>query len=128
IKKITYSVQNEKEKRTTNGNLDFDALYYSIEAISQLKMFCSVRGINLLVAIYRDGDFYRQPAWFANYERAVSSSLNTIGVDHFVLRWATERLSRRQFSVSWNDDMHPSAVASQIIASEIAAELGRRGY
>ena len=125
IKKIIYSVQKEKG---TTSRLDIDALSYSIEAIRQLNEFCRTRGINLIVAIYRDGLFYQKPDWFANYEHSLSSSLSTIGVDHFVLRWATERLNKRQFSVSWNDDVHPSVEASQIIAAELAAELARRGY
>jgi hypothetical protein len=130
IKKIVsvenvFSTQKEKEK----GALDIDALSYSIEAIRQIKALCRTRGINLLVAIHRSpAANHRWPDWYANFERLVSSSLSTIGVDHFVLRWAAERLSEKQFGVSWNDLGHPSARASQIIAAEIATELGKRGF
>jgi hypothetical protein len=129
IKKIVYLLQHEKvvashEKAVSSG-LDMDALAYSIEAIRRLNELCRARGINLIVAIYRD--FYFDPDWVANYERSVSSSLSTAGVDHFILQSATERLGKSQFSVSWADG-HPSVKASEIIAAEIAAELGRRGY
>ena len=126
IKKIIYSVR--KGKDVTISRLDIDAFSYSIEAIRQLSEFCRNQGINLIVAIYRNGLFYQKPDRVANYEHILSSSLSKIGVDHFVLRWGTERLSKRQCCASWNDDVHPSADASQIIAAELAAELAKRGY
>jgi hypothetical protein len=41
---------------------------------------------------------------------------------------ATEELTYAQFAASWNDDSHPSAIASKIMAEEIVAELKKRGY
>jgi hypothetical protein len=126
IERIRYLVRQEKSAAA--GELDRDALSYSMDAIALIKALCCDQGINFVVAIYRDGNFYRSPDQVAEYERAVSSGLSDISVDHFVLRWATERLSKSQFSVSWNDASHPSTRASEIIASEIAEELKRRGY
>jgi hypothetical protein len=87
-----------------------------------------VKGINFIVGIYRDGTFYRYPDLVAKYEHALSSRLRAFGVDHFVFKRATAELSNAQFAVSWNDDNHPSAIASKIMAEEIATELEKRGY
>lgn len=107
--------------------LDAEALSYSVQAVENLQELCEKRNIKLVVAIYRDSAIYRYPDWVLKYEDAVSSALTSKGVDHFVLRWATDRLSQNRFAISWNDGVHPSAEASRIIAEEIAAELARRG-
>lgn len=107
--------------------LDADALYYSVQAVENLQELCQRRNIKLIVAIYRDSAIYYYPHWVLKFEDALSSALASKGVDHFVLRWATDRLSQNRFAISWNDGAHPSAEASRIIAEEIAAELARRG-
>jgi hypothetical protein len=100
----------------------------SMEAIGKVRDLCRARGIDLLVGILRDDAIYRRPEQVSQYERAVSSGLSALGVNHFVLRWATDRLTKDQFGVSWTDGSHPSAIASSIMAEEIVTELEKTGY
>jgi hypothetical protein len=105
---------------------DEPALAYSMEAIKKMHEECAVRGIDLVVAIHRDGFYYRSRKVAEEYERKLSVALEAIGVDHFVLRSAAKKLDYHQFVLAFNDG-HPSAVANEIIADEIVAHLSQRG-
>ncbi len=93
---------------------------YSMNAIKKLRDLCQARGIRLLVAIFRGP--WQRPEWTSQYEYAVSSGLSALDVNHFVLRWAADRLTQSEFEVSWNDK-HPSALARRIMAEEILTEF-----
>jgi len=105
--------------------VDEPALAYSMDAIKKMHEACTIRGIELVVAIHRDGFFYRSRRAAEEYERKVSVALEAMGVDHFILQSATNKLDYHQFVVAWNDG-HPSAEASEIIGDEIVAQLSQR--
>jgi len=105
--------------------VDEPALAYSMDAIKKMHAACAILGIELIVAIHRDGFFYRSRRAAEEYERKVSVALEAMGVDHFILQSATNKLDYRQFVVAWNDG-HPSAEASEIIGDEIVAQLSQR--
>jgi len=106
-------------------DVDEPALAYSMDAIKKMHEACEIRGIELIVAIHRDGFFYRSRKAAEEYERKVSVALEAMGVDHFILQSATNKLDYHQFVVAWNDG-HPSAEASEIIGGEIVAQLSQR--
>jgi hypothetical protein len=124
IKKLNYKSQVAQSDAA--GEIDSNSLSYSMEAIKRIRDLCAQRNIQLVVAVYRDGTGYYQPNWESAYERAILSRLEALGVRSFVLNWATDRLSKDQFVLSWNDDSHPSVEASRIIAEQIAAALKTR--
>jgi hypothetical protein len=77
---------------------DKPALAYSMDAIKKVHEACAVRGIELVVAIHRDGFFYRSRKAAEEYERKVSVAMEAMGVDHFILRSATNKLDYHQFA------------------------------
>jgi hypothetical protein len=131
IKKLGAGLQTgagEEAAASARPSVDAKGLAYSMEAIAGIRDLCRERGINLVVAIYNDGDRYARPAWTAAYNEAVAASLTALGVDYFVPHAARDQLTARQFAVAWNDSRHLSPAASAITAREIIAELARRGF
>jgi hypothetical protein len=110
------------------SDVDKAALSYSMEAIKRMSDLCRERGIKFFVAIYRDGAFYGQREKVARYERELGHALKDAGVNYFTLKLATERLTKGQFAVAWNDDSHPSPAASKLMAEEIVQELQKNAY
>src|SRR4029078_1764993 len=129
IKKIGPVLRAERSESPSpgEGEVDQKNLAYSMEAIAKIRDICRERGINLLVAIYSDGNEFERPAWVAAYDGAVTAALKKLGVDYFIPHAAHNRLTARQFSTEWNDSRHLSAVASVITAREFIDELARRG-
>ncbi len=105
--------------------LDIEALHYSMQAVEKMRDLCGTVGATFLVALYRDGAIYRNPDGVRAIEGAIASELRALGVRHLVLERTTSQLDKNRFSVSWNDDTHPSAEASRIIAQELADAIGR---
>jgi len=121
VKRLLYGRQHA----SPTYEVDEPALAYSMDAIRKMHEACAIRGIELIVAIHRDGFFYRSRKAAEEYERKVSVALKAVGVDHFILQSATNKLDYHEFVVAWNDG-HPSAEASEIIGGEIVAQLSQR--
>ncbi|MBD0372786.1 MAG: hypothetical protein ICV60_18220 [Pyrinomonadaceae bacterium] len=120
---ISYLI-SDRIKAITNRDktqkvvVDWPALDYSMQATRRIKELCQQNGIDFQVGIYRDIWYYSDKEAAEDYERRVSTALESIGVRCFVIKSHIDNLKLSEARVAWNDP-HPSATAAKLIAEEI---------
>lgn len=111
---IKNSVTSLTSRQSGSSAIDWNALDYSMDAVSQIGQLKP-----LAVGIYRDVWYYHDPT-AREFESRVMKALSSRGIDHFVIKSHIEQLRESEVRLAWNDP-HPSSEAVRLIAQDIAA-------